>query len=123
MTALACYLLREDGEWYVLGEHHRWGTAFAVFNGPSDGSVHLALSDVHVLALRLDDYGHDLQTRERIAEDIVRWCQRPEKPRHWATNPAYSVRFLTELDPEVPVDELPAPITGSLQVGRQPHDR
>lgn len=80
MIALACYLLRDDGEWYALGDHYRWGTAFAVFNGPADGSVHLAPADAHVLALRLDDYGHNLQTRERIAEDIIRWCQRPEKP-------------------------------------------
>ena len=38
---LACYLLREDGEWYELGSVPEWRLSFGVFPGPSDGSVWL----------------------------------------------------------------------------------
>mgnify|MGYP003385239228 CR=1 FL=1 len=119
MPTLACYLLREDGEWYELGNTHRWGTSLIVFPGDVSGRTWLTPEDAPTLALTLgvEPYGYDIPTLERIAADIVRWCQRPEKPKHWATNPAYWVKFRTELDPEiVDPDVLPEPITGSLRM-------
>lgn len=106
VVPIACYLLREDGEWYVLGSVPRWFAAFATFMGPVDGSVVLnAPDDLRVLALRLDDYGHDLATRERFALDIIRWSA------------GRSIKFVTELDPEVlDPDVLPSPITGRLPI-------
>ncbi len=100
---LACYLLREDGEWYELGDVHRWRVSFAVFPGPADGSVELVLEDVPVLALRLDDYGHDPEALGRLAMDIVRWGN------------GKRMRFVSELEPEVEPGILPSPITGTAR--------
>lgn len=90
---LACYLLREDGEWYDLGNKPEWRLSFAVFPGPADGSVMFGPEDVALLSMRLDGDA-------RVAADIVRWgCGK------W-------MRFVSEFEPEVEPDVLPAPITG-----------
>lgn len=100
MPKLACYLLRDDGEWYALGDRHRWHFAFVTFPGPDDGATRLAPEDARVLSLRLDGYGHDQAERERIAADVIRWAA------------GKFFRFKTELDPEIEPDVLPTPITG-----------
>ncbi len=97
MPTLACYLLREDGEWFALGNNYQWILSFAVFPGPDDGSVRLTTEDVHVLGLRLDN-------EFQLAIDIILWAN------------SKSFRFLTGLDSEVPVDSLPSPITGRYQI-------
>ena len=93
MPTLTCYLLRKDGEWFAMGENHQWGVSFAVFPGPIDGSVTLHEEDIHVLGLRLDD-------NFELAAKIIRWAN------------GQSFRFRTELDPQVPEDGPPSPITG-----------
>jgi hypothetical protein len=110
---LACYLLREDGQWYDLGTHHRWGVTFGVFPGGSDGSVMLGPEDVPLLALRLEGYGYESAFLERLAADIIRWANEGKNPRAvWIDQARGSFKFRTELDPEVPADGLPSPITG-----------
>ncbi len=99
---LHCYLLRSDGEWYDLGHAHRWRTSFAVFPGPPDGSVTLGPDDVVLLGLRLDDYEHALEERQRIAADIVRWAD------------GQSFRFVSELEPEITPGVIPEPMTGGV---------
>ncbi len=102
-TDLTCYLLREAGEWYELGHVRHWGLSFVAFPGPPDGSTILAPEDVHLLGLRIDGHGHDLPTRMRIAADIVRWSI------------GKSVRFVTDLSPEVEPGVAPSPMTGSIR--------
>lgn len=103
MPTLACYLRREDGEWFELGERHQWRTSFATFPGWPDGSTILTPEDAHVLALRLDGYGHSMETRERMAADIIRWMK---GQRTW---------FMSELNAEVEPGVVPSPITGSVR--------
>ena len=105
---LACYLRREDGEWYELGYVRYWRLSFGVFPGPADGSVQLTPKDTNLLALRLyeHEYDHDLRTRERIAADIIRWGN------------GMRMRFMSELeidpdDKEIGPDSKPTLITGS----------
>jgi hypothetical protein len=98
-----CYLLRDDGEWYELGNVSLWSTAFSTFPGPADQSVVLTTDDIELLALRLDDYGHDPTVLTRLATDIVRWAQ------------GKRFRFRTELDPQIERDVAPTPITGSAR--------
>lgn len=112
-TPINCYLLRDDGEWYELGDIYDWSAAFATFSGPSDGSVTLLPEDIPLLSLRLQGHGPSEEECNSLAADIVRWCQRVPQPRHWATSPAHSMRFRTDLDPEVDPDVAPTPITGS----------
>jgi hypothetical protein len=59
--------------------------------------------DTRVLGLRLDGYGHDQVTLNRIAADIVRWGD------------GKRMLFVTELDPEVDPDVRPSPIMGSVR--------
>ncbi len=102
-VSLACYLLREDGEWYELGNVPQWRISFGVFPGGIDGSTVFSPEDVHLLSLRLDDYGYTTSELKGIATNIIQWSQ------------GKSVRFMSELDPEVEPDVPPSPITGSVQ--------
>jgi hypothetical protein len=96
-----------------MGEHHRWGAAFGVFPGPTDGSVMLGDEDIPTLALRLEGYGYDDAFLERLATKIIRWANDGMDPRSvWIDRQRRSFKFRTELDPEVPVDGPPSPITG-----------
>ena len=103
MTTLRCWLRRQDGEFYDLGEKPAWGTAIGVFPGAADGTAWFTMDDVPLLALRLGR-DRDIPTAEcvRIAADIVRWAA------------GRGVRYVTELDPEVPADGPPSPITGGV---------
>jgi hypothetical protein len=119
VPTLACYLLREDGQWYDLGEHHHWHATFAVFPGGVDGSLMLGPEDVPVLALRLEGYGYEVAVLERLATDIVRWANEGKNPRAtWIDDARRSFKFRTELDPEHPPDGPPSPITGRFSVPR-----
>ena len=110
---LTCYLLRSDGEWFAMGEHYQWGTTFAVFPGGADGSVMLGDEDIPALALRLEGYGYDSAFLDKLATRIVRWANDGMNPRSvWIDGQRRSFKFRTDLDPEVPVDGLPSPITG-----------
>lgn len=117
MPTLACYLLREDGQWYELGNHPHWRTTFAVFPGEADGSVMLGPEEVPLLALRLEGYGYESAVLERLAADIVRWANEGKNPRAtWIDQARGKFRFMTELCAEVPVDGLPSPITGRFHI-------
>lgn len=113
MPTLNCYLLREDGEWFALGDHHQWHSSFATFPGPADGSVMLGPDDVPLLALRLEGYGYEVAFLEQLAAKIVRWANAGKNPRAvWIDDARRSFRFVTDLNSEVPIDGLPSPITG-----------
>lgn len=113
VPTLTCYLLRKDGEWFAMGEHHHWRTTFAVFPGESDGSVMLGDEDIPLLALRLEGYGYDTAFLERLATKIIHWANEGMNPRSvWIDGQRRSFRFMTDLDSEVPIDGLPSPITG-----------
>lgn len=113
MPTLTCYLLRSDGEWFAMGEHYRWGTAFAVFPGEADGSVMLGPEDVPLLALRLEGYGYEPAFLERLAAKIIHWANEGMNPRSiWIHHQRRSFKFRTDLDPQVPEDGPPSPITG-----------
>lgn len=105
MTTLACYLLRDDGEWFELGDNvYQWRMSFAVFPGPADGSTRLMPEDIELLALRLNDYGHNHEELTRFATAIIEWAA------------GRSFKFITELCPEiVDPDVPPSPITGRLE--------
>ena len=104
MLTLACYLLREDGEWYDLGNRHQWRSAIATFPGWPDGATILKFEDAYVLGIKLDGYDFDESTRMRIAADIIRWAA------------GKKFRFVSELCPEVvDPDVQPSPITGSVR--------
>lgn len=105
---LACYLIREDRQFYALGTNHEWRLSFGVFPGPSDGSVVLGLRDVPLLALRLGlDSGTELfgtagPRAIALATSIVQWAD------------GKSFRFVSELDPDVEPGVEPTPITGRM---------
>lgn len=113
MPTLECYLLRSDGEWFALGNHHQWHLSFAVFPGGADGSVMLGDEDIPLLALRLEGYGYDTAFLECLAAKIIHWANNGMNPRSiWIHHQRRSFKFRTDLDQEVPVDGLPSPITG-----------
>ena len=116
MPTLACYLLREDGAWYEMGEHYRWGSAFVGFPWWDGRSVMLGPEDVRVLALCLDGYGYEPAKLERLAADIVRWANEGKNPKAvWIDDARGKFKFVTELDAEVEPGVLPSPITGSVK--------
>ena len=116
MPTLDCYLLREDGEWFALGNHPHWSATFGVFPGEVDGSLMLGPEDIPVLALRLEGYGYEVAVLERLAADIVRWVNEGKNPKAvWIDQARGKFKFRTELDPEHPPDGPPSPITGRFQ--------
>jgi len=115
MPTLECYLLRKDGQWYEMGNHHHWRSTFAAFPGETDGSVMLGPEDVPLLAIRLDGYGYEAAVLEQLAADIVRWANEGKNPKGvWIDDVRGSFKFVTELCPEVEPGVKPSPITGSI---------
>ena len=88
--------MREDGEWYALGNMYEWRLSFAVFPGCPDGAVLLTPEDTCLLGLRLDG-------NEPLAADIIRWAS---GKKMW---------FKSELDPEIEPGVEPSPLTGSIK--------